>query len=105
MLLHTHIPAPYIYDPRPQSGITLNIHSSGSAVCQHELAGIRISIDWPTTVGRWTTRYFTTLATWCVAIVALTIFMAWSEAERTGGTVLTNVAVNTEPDWYYSSSG
>ncbi|KAL1664296.1 PGAP1-like protein-domain-containing protein [Schizophyllum commune] len=84
VLLHTHLPAPYIHDPRPQPGITFSIYSSGSTGCQHELAGIRISIDWPTTVGRWTTRYFTTLATWCVAIVALTIFVAWSEAERTG---------------------
>ncbi|KAL1734367.1 PGAP1-like protein-domain-containing protein [Schizophyllum commune] len=84
VLLHTHLPAPYIHDPRPQPGIAFSIYSSGSAGCQHDLAGIRISIDWPTTVGRWTTRYFTTLATWCVAIVVLTIFVAWSEVERTG---------------------
>ncbi|KAL1721710.1 PGAP1-like protein-domain-containing protein [Schizophyllum commune] len=87
VLLHTHLPAPYIHDPRPQPGITFSIHSSGSAGCQHDLAGVRISIDWPTAVGRWTTRYFTTLATWSVAIVALTIFVAWSEAERTGAPV------------------
>lgn len=92
VLLHTHLPAPYIRDPRPKQGMSFNIHSSGSAGCKHGLAGIRIAIDWPATAGRWTTRYFTTLATWSVAIVALTIFGSWAEAERCG------VPVSSVPD-------
>lgn len=87
VLLHTHTPAPYIpsssvnYPP----GVNFIIYSSGSTGCSSELHGLRIDIDWSATLGRWASRFPTTLVTWAIGIVALIIFEAWSAHEQTGG--------------------
>ncbi|KIY52292.1 GPI-inositol-deacylase [Fistulina hepatica ATCC 64428] len=80
ILVHTHAHAPYLIDVdgTADRGVTLTIYSSGSDGC---LRGIQIGIDWKTTVGRWATRYYTTLACWCIAIVCLIVFNTWSEHE------------------------
>ncbi|KAF8897930.1 PGAP1-like protein-domain-containing protein [Infundibulicybe gibba] len=75
ILLHTHGSAPYVSPPR--AGVEFSVYSvgSGGKICVEE---IQISIDWPTTLGRWAPRYLTTLVSWSIGIVALVIFSAWN---------------------------
>lgn len=52
------------------------------------MVGYTIGIDWPATIGRWASRYPTTLVTWAVGVVALVMFKAWGVADRGAGTIV-----------------
>ncbi|KII95293.1 hypothetical protein PLICRDRAFT_34135 [Plicaturopsis crispa FD-325 SS-3] len=76
--LHSHSSAPYIPDIRPlqHRGLDLTIYASGCHISEFD-----ITVDWWATIGRWGTRYHTTLASWAVGVVAIMLFRAWGIAE------------------------
>lgn len=84
ILLHTHSSAPFtpLSNDVPH-GLNFDIYSSGSTGCQ-DLAGLEVQIDFYATLGRWASRYYTTLASWAVGAVALLVFGAWAECDKTG---------------------
>jgi hypothetical protein len=87
ILLHTHAAAPHVHsEPGPSSGLHFTVYSSGSLGCKSELAALNLSIDWPATLGRWASRYFTILPSWAIGVVAVILFQAWgmSEVNRKG---------------------
>lgn len=76
--LHTHLPAPYITPPQfLVRGVNFTVYSSGDSVCNEDFKGITISVDWSATLGRWGSRYMTTLVSWAVGVAALVVFFAW----------------------------
>lgn len=86
ILLHTHATAPYVpQTPGGTVGTNIVIYSSGRAGCMSDLEALYIELDWPATVGRWASRYPTTLACWAVGIVALVLFRSWGVHDK-GGT-------------------
>lgn len=95
ILLHTHGAAPYIrLDPHIASrGLTFTIYSTGSTGCQSDVTGFHITVDWSATLGRWGSRYFTTLASWAIGIVALLIFEAWGLSDKGGGKLIKSSSV------------
>ncbi|KAK7049752.1 GPI inositol deacylase [Paramarasmius palmivorus] len=70
LLIHTHGTAPYVRTVGAK-GIELTVYSSD---VPGQLQGVDLSIDWKGTLGRWSTRYFTTLACWAVGVVSLLMF-------------------------------
>lgn len=78
IVLHTHMPAPFIISSQPtRKGVTLDIFSSGLSECSDALSELRITIDWPATLGRWATRYWTSTLVWSIGVVGLVIFYSW----------------------------
>ncbi|KAH0840233.1 PGAP1-like protein-domain-containing protein [Lanmaoa asiatica] len=77
IFLHTHSSAPYIplIRPTPSRGLNIAIHSFGPS-CQ-DVTGVFLSVDWWASVGRMGTRYPTTLLSWSVGIVSLSLFHSW----------------------------
>ncbi|KAJ7368736.1 PGAP1-like protein-domain-containing protein [Mycena albidolilacea] len=84
ILLHTHAAAPHIRSQNTvPPGLRFIVYSSGSLGCKSDLVGFALSIDWPATLGRWASRYFTVLPTWAIGVVAVILFQAWgSEVNR-----------------------
>ncbi|KAJ7853872.1 PGAP1-like protein-domain-containing protein [Mycena leptocephala] len=86
ILLHTHGAAPHVHsEPGPSSGLHFTVYSSGSLGCKSELVALNLSIDWPATLGRWASRYFTTLPSWAIGVVAVILFQAWGMSEVNPG--------------------
>lgn len=82
MTLHTHLPAPYITQSQFLArGVNFTVYSSGDSVCNEDLKGITISVDWFATLGRWGSRYMTTLVSWAVGVAALVVFFAWEAGD------------------------
>ncbi|KAJ3826754.1 PGAP1-like protein-domain-containing protein [Lentinula raphanica] len=82
ILLHTHGLAPYVYtDSGRNKGFELVIYSANNG-CSAQLRGFDLAIDWTATLGRWPTRYFTTIVCWSVGVVSLIVFEAWSAGEN-----------------------
>ncbi|KAF8239028.1 PGAP1-domain-containing protein [Tricholoma matsutake] len=83
ILLHTHISAPYV--PRlsasESKALDFIIYSSGSTGCA-DLVGFTIELDWFATLGRWGSRYLTTLVSWAVGVVAFVLFEAWGLSDK-----------------------
>ncbi|KAJ8698746.1 GPI inositol deacylase [Pleurotus ostreatus] len=83
ILLHTHATAPYVpQTPGGTVGTNIVIYSSGSAGCLSDLEALFIELDWSATVGRWASRYPTTLVCWAVGIVALILFRSWGVHDK-----------------------
>lgn len=86
ILLHTHISAPYV--PRlsasESKALDFIIYSSGSTGCA-DLVGFTIELDWFATLGRWGSRYLTTLVSWAVGVVAFVLFEAWGLSDKFHG--------------------
>ncbi|KAF8213968.1 PGAP1-like protein-domain-containing protein [Mycena galopus ATCC 62051] len=86
ILLHTHAAAPHI---RPERnllpGVRFSVYSSGSLGCKSDLVAFDLGIDWPATLGRWASRYFTALPTWAIGVVAVILFQAWGASEVNPG--------------------
>lgn len=61
-------------------GVELVIYS-GINGCSTQLRGFDLSIDWIATLGRWPSRYFTTIVCWAIGIVALLVYDAWGAGE------------------------
>ncbi|KAJ8085833.1 GPI inositol deacylase [Marasmius tenuissimus] len=78
ILLHTHRVAPYIHS-RNSDGLKIVVYSSDLS---GKLKGLRLDIDWMGTLGRWSSRYFTTLPCWVVGVVSLVFFEAFSFGDR-----------------------
>lgn len=85
ILLHTHNSAPYIARISASEGIDFVIYSSGSMGCNAELIDFTIELDWFATLGRWASRYPTTLVSWAIGVVAFVIFEAWGLSDRGRG--------------------
>lgn len=79
ILLHTHTTGPFIDTARNpvRKGVSLDLYSSGISECTQSAQSIEISIDWPATLGRWATRYWTSTLVWTVGVVSLVIFYSW----------------------------
>ncbi|KAJ7213710.1 PGAP1-like protein-domain-containing protein [Mycena haematopus] len=89
ILLHTHAAAPHVHSERNVSpGLRFTVYSSGSLGCKSDLVGFDLSIDWPATLGRWASRYFTVLPTWAIGVVAVILFQAWGASESNRPTSL-----------------
>ncbi|KAJ6539751.1 PGAP1-like protein-domain-containing protein [Mycena capillaripes] len=83
ILLHTHAAAPHVHSEHAlPPGLRFSVYSSGSLGCKAELTGLDLSIDWPATLGRWASRYFTILPTWAIGVVAVILFQAWGMSEN-----------------------
>ena len=84
ILLHTHNSAPYV--PRISASedktLVFTIYFSGSTGCSADLAGFTIEVDWSATLGRWASRYPTTLVSWAVGVVAFVMFSAWGSSDN-----------------------
>ncbi|KAG6845440.1 hypothetical protein H0H87_009348 [Tephrocybe sp. NHM501043] len=80
ILLHTHSGAPYVVTDAPRHGLNFVLYSSGTMACN--MRGFTIGIDWLATLGRWASRYPTTLVAWAVGVVASIMFIAWGAADR-----------------------
>ncbi|KAK1227266.1 hypothetical protein PQX77_009753 [Marasmius sp. AFHP31] len=78
ILLHTHRAAPYIHS-RDTDGLKIVVYSSDLS---GHLEGLHLDIDWMGTLGRWSSRYFTTLPCWVVGVVSLVFFEAFSFGDR-----------------------
>jgi glycosylphosphatidylinositol deacylase len=65
--------------------LDFSIYSSGSTGCEKELLGFTIGIDWSATLGRWASRYPTTLVSWAVGVAAIVILGAWHTGDMGGG--------------------
>lgn len=85
ILLHTHLGAPFIDDTRHlPSTLNLTIYSSNESDCGQNLTGLVISIDWSATMGRWTSRYLTTLVSWATGVAAVVVFLGWTQLDQDG---------------------
>lgn len=62
-----------------------SIYSSGSTGCEMDLVGVTIDLDWSATLGRWASRYPTTLVSWAVGVVAIVVLGAWRTGDMGGG--------------------
>ncbi|KAG5648788.1 hypothetical protein DXG03_000137 [Asterophora parasitica] len=82
ILLHSHAPAPYVASSlaTPHTPLNFVIYSSGTVGCN--MLGFSITVDWSATLGRWASRYFTTLASWAVGVAATIVFTAWGAGDR-----------------------
>lgn len=84
ILLHTHGSAPYVHSNHVRSeDFELVIYSVING-CSVQLRGFDLRIDWTATLGRWSTRYFTTVVCWAVGIVSLVVCKAWRSGESNG---------------------
>ncbi|KAF9464808.1 GPI-inositol-deacylase [Collybia nuda] len=86
ILLHSHHAAPYIprdtyFVPRT---LDFSIYSSGFTGCEKDLIGFVIDVDWSATLGRWASRYPTTLVSWAIGVVATLVLGAWHTNDTTG---------------------
>lgn len=83
ILLHTHFPAPYVVPTEPISkGVEFTVYSSGILDCGADATEFTIAVDWTSTVGRWATRYFTTVVSWAIAVVSLLFFGSWGALDN-----------------------
>ncbi|KDR84062.1 hypothetical protein GALMADRAFT_219892 [Galerina marginata CBS 339.88] len=83
ILLHTHLAAPYIDPARHYpSALNFTIYSSGEPDCRNEFKKFDIAIDWTATMGRWASRYLTTLVSWSAGVAATVVFLAWSHHDQ-----------------------
>ena len=84
ILLHTHNSGPYVPQLSVLEDKTLGftIYFSGSTGCSAELAGFMIEADWSATLGRWASRYPTTLVSWAIGVVAFVMFNAWGSNDN-----------------------
>lgn len=64
--------------------LDFSIYSSGSTGCEKDLIGITIDLDWSATLGRWASRYPTTLVSWAVGVVAIVLLGAWHTNDMRG---------------------
>lgn len=88
ILLHTHLTAPFIDETRHfPSALNFTIYSSSSSDCRDEFAAFNLVIDWSATLGRWASRYLTTLVAWSAGVAATVVFLAWSQqdSDQNGG--------------------
>ncbi|KAK2465990.1 hypothetical protein APHAL10511_001631 [Amanita phalloides] len=83
ILLHSHSPAPFIDTPPvPASvGLHFTVYSAMKQSCGPLV--LEVEIDWSATVGRWVSRYPTTVVIWATGITALLMFNAWGVADKT----------------------
>ncbi|KAH9482359.1 GPI inositol-deacylase [Psilocybe cubensis] len=82
ILLHTHTAAPFIDISRhPPSVLNFTIYSSAEPDCRDEFSSFNLDIDWFATMGRWASRYLTTLVAWSAGVATIIIFLAWSQQE------------------------
>lgn len=65
--------------------LDFSIYSSGSTGCEKDLIGVTIDLDWSATLGRWASRYPTTLVSWAVGVVAIVVLGAWHTNDMRGG--------------------
>ncbi|KXN89445.1 GPI inositol-deacylase [Leucoagaricus sp. SymC.cos] len=85
ILLHTHLPAPYHGQGNKKGeGIRLVIYSSGTSSCINQLKGIALSIDLSATLGRWASRYMTTVIGWAAGISSIPLFLGLGAYDRGG---------------------
>lgn len=79
--LHTHSSGPYIpkLGPTHSRGINLTIYSTGC-----DVTSIAIHVDWWGTIGRLGTRYAATTVSWACGVVAVVLFSAWQQADKSG---------------------
>ncbi|TFK43831.1 GPI-inositol-deacylase [Crucibulum laeve] len=86
LLLHTHIPAPYIPRSPLQAthGLNFTIYSSSAIGCGKDVHALHISIDWRGTLGRWASRYLSTLVSWAAGVSALVLFYARTAVDYGG---------------------
>ncbi|KAJ7724850.1 PGAP1-like protein-domain-containing protein [Mycena metata] len=82
ILLHTHAAAPHVHSPFAPRGVRFTVYSSGSLGCKSDLVALDLSVDWPATLGRWASRYFTAVPSWAIGVVAIIIFQAWGASEN-----------------------
>lgn len=80
----------------PRRTLDFVIYSSGSIGCN--LDGFTISIDWSATVGRWASRYPTTLVSWAIGVVAIIVFTTWGMNDRGGGKLFSSLYSLHLPD-------
>ncbi|KAF9268404.1 PGAP1-domain-containing protein [Marasmius fiardii PR-910] len=78
ILLHTHASGPYIRS-RVIGGLEVDIYSSDVSGWLREF---ELSVDWMGTLGRWSSRYLTTLPCWIVGVVSLILYEAWSVGDH-----------------------
>ncbi|KAJ7044755.1 PGAP1-like protein-domain-containing protein [Mycena alexandri] len=81
ILLHTHAAAPHVHSALAPSGVRFTVYSSGSLGCKSDLVALDLSVDWPATLGRWASRYFTVVPSWAIGVVAVIMFQAWGLSE------------------------
>lgn len=81
ILLHTHGAAPFV-PSRHTHGLNLTIYTSGEGGCV--LRGLKVTVDWWATIGRWGVRYAAPATGWAVGIVAIILFDAWGTLECSG---------------------
>ncbi|KAF8622170.1 hypothetical protein AX15_007285 [Amanita polypyramis BW_CC] len=84
ILLHSHTPAPFIdvWSPPSHAGLNFTVYSATRHSCGP--LTLEISIDWSATIGRWASRYPTTIVIWATGITALLMFNAWGIEDNTG---------------------
>ncbi|KAG7447513.1 PGAP1-domain-containing protein [Guyanagaster necrorhizus] len=80
ILLHTHGPAPYIDTAVSVRGVYLDLLFSGGDDCRADV--IDLEIAWTATVGRWASRYFTTIISWAIGIVSLIMLELWKTSDK-----------------------
>ena len=83
ILLHSHSPAPFIDSPPARPGLNFTLYSAVQQTCGPLI--LTVEIDWSATIGRWVTRYLTTMVIWATGITALLMFNAWGIADKTRG--------------------
>ncbi|PFH49243.1 hypothetical protein AMATHDRAFT_148079 [Amanita thiersii Skay4041] len=84
ILLHSHGAAPYVesWYASHQEGLKLTIYSSAEPGCT--VKSLDLQIDWSATLGRWVSRYPTTIVIWAAGITSLLMFWAWGVEDRRG---------------------
>lgn len=73
LILHTHSSGPYVYSTQSR-GLNLTLYTTSSSDC---ISGFDIQVDWWSTLGRFGSRYATTVLSWSVGVVSLILFETW----------------------------
>ncbi|KAF9037812.1 PGAP1-domain-containing protein [Hymenopellis radicata] len=74
--LHTHSVGPFVDSGVPAHGMRLDFLSSGCT-----LESIHLEVAWVHTLGRWASRYFTSVVCWAVGIVSVMMFDFWGTSD------------------------
>ncbi|KIY73861.1 PGAP1-domain-containing protein [Cylindrobasidium torrendii FP15055 ss-10] len=77
ILLHSHSSGPFV-DSETIGGLQFDIISSGSGP-----SSISLKLAWWPTLGRWASRYFTTVACFAIAVVSILLYDFWTIGEGT----------------------